>query len=81
VEGGVARRWRPRDELRARYAAQGITPDKDVIAYCNGGLESSHVWFTLRVLLGFPRVRVYDGSWTEWAERPELPLETGGGNE
>lgn len=78
VEGGVARVWRPRDEIRARYAAQGITPDKDIIAYCNGGLESSHVWFTLRVVLGYPRVRVYDGSWTEWAEREELPIETGG---
>jgi thiosulfate/3-mercaptopyruvate sulfurtransferase len=50
-----------------------------VIAYCNGGLESSHVHFTLRALLGFPRVRVYDGSFTEWAEREELPVETGPG--
>ena len=77
VEGGHARVWRPREELRARYAAQGITPDKEVVVYCNGGLESSHVWFTLRALLGYPRVRVYDGSWTEWAEREELPMETG----
>jgi thiosulfate/3-mercaptopyruvate sulfurtransferase len=69
--------WKPRDELRASYAAQGITPDKDIIAYCNGATEASHVHFTLRYLLGYPRVRVYVGSWTEWAERTDLPIEVG----
>jgi thiosulfate/3-mercaptopyruvate sulfurtransferase len=69
--------WRPRDALRASYAAQGITSDKTVIAYCNGGLESSHVYFALHNLLGFPRVRVYDGSFTEWSEKVELPVRTG----
>ena len=70
--------WKPRDELRAGYAAQGITPDRNVIAYCNSATEASHVHFTLRYLLGYPRVRVYVGSWTEWAERSDLPLATGG---
>jgi thiosulfate/3-mercaptopyruvate sulfurtransferase len=69
--------WKPREELRASYAAQGITPDKAIIAYCNGGLESSHVYFALHNLLGYPRVRVYDGSFTEWAERLELPVKVG----
>ena len=69
--------WRWSDELRASYAAQGITPDKTIIAYCNGGLESSHVYFALHSLLGYPRVRVYDGSFTEWAERLELPVSDG----
>ena len=69
--------WRPRDELRASYAAQGITPDKTVIAYCNGGLESSHVYFALHNLLGFSRVRVYDGSFTEWSEKVDLPVTMG----
>ncbi|HEY7531054.1 MAG TPA: rhodanese-like domain-containing protein [Gemmatimonadota bacterium] len=77
VEGELARTWRSAAELRAEYAERGITPDREVIAYCNGGLESSHVHFTLRALLGYPRVRVYDGSFTEWAEREELPVETG----
>jgi len=45
--------WKARDELRASYAAQGITPDKTIIAYCNGGLESSHVYFALHNLLGY----------------------------
>jgi thiosulfate/3-mercaptopyruvate sulfurtransferase len=69
--------WKARDELRASYAAQGITPDKTIIAYCNGGLESSHVYFALHNLLGYPRVRIYDGSFTEWSERVELPVKTG----
>ena len=69
--------WKPLDDLRAGYAAQGITPDKTVIVYCNGGLESSHVYFALHNLLGFPRVRVYDGSFTEWSEKVELPVTTG----
>jgi len=69
--------WRRSDELRASYAAQGITTEKTIIAYCNGGLESSHVYFALHNLLGYPRVRVYDGSFTEWAERLELPVKAG----
>jgi thiosulfate/3-mercaptopyruvate sulfurtransferase len=69
--------WKSREELRASYAAQGITPDQDIIAYCNSATEASHVHFTLRYLLGYPRVRVYVGSWTEWAERKELPIAVG----
>jgi thiosulfate/3-mercaptopyruvate sulfurtransferase len=69
--------WKARDSLRASYAAQGITPDKVIIAYCNGGLESSHVYFALHSLLGYPHVRVYDGSFTEWSERVELPVKVG----
>jgi thiosulfate/3-mercaptopyruvate sulfurtransferase len=80
LAGDFAKVWRPTDEIRAAYAAQGVTPDKEIIAYCNGGLESSHVYFTLRALLGYPDVRVYDGSWTEWSEREELPIEAGEGN-
>ncbi len=56
---------------------QGDLPEKTIIAYCNGGLESSHVYFALHNLLGYARVRVYDGSFTEWAERLELPVKTG----
>jgi thiosulfate/3-mercaptopyruvate sulfurtransferase len=71
--------WKSSDRLRRDYAAQGITPDRPIIAYCNSASEASHVHFTLRYLLGYPRVRVYVGSWTEWAEREELPMEQGGG--
>ncbi|MBA3319143.1 MAG: sulfurtransferase [Gemmatimonadales bacterium] len=71
--------WKQPGELRAAYQAQGITPDKSIIAYCNSATEASHVHFALRYLLGYPRVRVYVGSWTEWAERKELPVEVGAG--
>ncbi len=77
TQAGFGHVWKPRPELRAAYAAQGITPDKSIIAYCNSATEASHVHFALRYLLGYPRVRVYVGSWTEWAEREELPLEVG----
>jgi len=63
------------DELRALYAAKGVTPDKDVIAYCRIGERSSHTWFVLHELLGYRRVRNYDGSWTEWGSMVGVPIE------
>jgi thiosulfate/3-mercaptopyruvate sulfurtransferase len=63
------------DELRAHYAAKGVTPDKDIIAYCRIGERSSHSWFVLHELLGYERVRNYDGSWTEWGSLINVPIE------
>jgi thiosulfate/3-mercaptopyruvate sulfurtransferase len=63
------------DELRQHYAAKGVTADKDVIAYCRIGERSSHSWFVLHELLGYPRVRNYDGSWTEWGSLINAPIE------
>ncbi|MCS6938851.1 MAG: sulfurtransferase [Roseiflexus sp.] len=63
------------DELRELYASKGITPDKDIIAYCRIGERSSHTWFVLTYLLGYPKVRNYDGSWTEWGNAVGLPIE------
>ena len=62
-------------ELRAIYEAKGITPDRDVIAYCRIGERSSHTWFVLHELLGYRRVRNYDGSWTEWGSMVGVPIE------
>ncbi len=63
------------EELRALYEGEGITPDKDVIAYCRIGERSSHTWFVLTYLLGYPNVRNYDGSWTEWGSMVNVPIE------
>ncbi len=54
------------EELTELYQPKGITPDKEVIAYCRIGERSSHTWFVLKYLLGYPSVKNYDGSWTEW---------------
>ncbi|MBA2286988.1 MAG: sulfurtransferase [Ktedonobacteraceae bacterium] len=63
------------DELSAIYKGKGVTPDKEVIAYCRIGERSSHTWFALHYLLGYPKVRNYDGSWTEWGSLIGAPIE------
>jgi thiosulfate/3-mercaptopyruvate sulfurtransferase len=76
VAQGETKIWRPVDELLASYEAQGITRDRHVILYCNTGTEATHAYFALKNLLGYPNVDVYFPSWTEWAERMDLPIET-----
>jgi thiosulfate/3-mercaptopyruvate sulfurtransferase len=66
------------EDLKKLYENQGVTPDKDVITYCRIGERSSHTWFVLKYLLGYPEVRNYDGSWTEWGNLVGAPVETGG---
>lgn len=63
------------DELRQLYAAAGLTPEKEIIAYCRIGERSSHTWFVLKYLLGYPQVKNYDGSWTEWGNLVDAPIE------
>ncbi len=67
--------FKSREELEQIYGTKGITPDKDVIAYCRIGERSSHTWFVLKYLLGYDKVRNYDGSWTEWGNSVGLPIE------
>ena len=63
------------DELQQLYAAEGVTPDKEVITYCRIGERSAHTWFVLTELLGYNNVRNYDGSWTEWGSLVGVPVE------
>jgi thiosulfate/3-mercaptopyruvate sulfurtransferase len=66
--------FKPASELRAIYEGAGVTPDKEVVTYCQGGYRAAHGYLALR-LLGYPRVRNYTGSWKEWGDREELPIE------
>jgi thiosulfate/3-mercaptopyruvate sulfurtransferase len=66
------------DELRELYEAEGITPDREIIAYCRIGERSSHTWFALQELLGYGNVKNYDGSWTEYGSLVGAPVELGG---
>jgi thiosulfate/3-mercaptopyruvate sulfurtransferase len=67
--------FKTRDEIAALYAQKGVTADKQVITYCRIGERSSHSWFVLTYLLGYPQVRNYDGSWTEWGNAVGTPIE------
>jgi thiosulfate/3-mercaptopyruvate sulfurtransferase len=67
--------FKSHQELVALYGGQGVTPDKQVIAYCRIGERSSHTWFVLKYLLGYQNVKNYDGSWTEWGNLVGAPVE------
>lgn len=70
------RRVLPPGELRALYEQAGVTSDREVVTYCQGGVCAAHTYFVLR-LLGYSAVRVYDGSWADWGNDPELPVVEG----
>jgi len=63
------------EELQAIYTKYGVTPEKEVIPYCIVGGRSNHTWFVLSYLLGYPNVRLYDGSWAEWSTLVGVPIE------
>jgi thiosulfate/3-mercaptopyruvate sulfurtransferase len=65
------------EELRALYEDKGVKPDGEIIAYCRIGERSSLTWFVLKYLLGYPKVKNYDGSWTEWGNLVDAPIEKG----
>jgi thiosulfate/3-mercaptopyruvate sulfurtransferase len=66
--------FKPAKELRAMYERAGVTPDREIVTYCQGGYRAAHAYLALR-LLGYPRVRNYIGSWKEWGDRVDLPIE------
>lgn len=67
------KRWKPADDLRAMFEAAGVTPDKEVITVCQGGIRAAQAAFTLH-LLGFEKVRNYDGSFSDWGNRDDTPI-------
>jgi thiosulfate/3-mercaptopyruvate sulfurtransferase len=67
--------FKPANQLRELYEGKGITADAEVVVYCRIGERSSHTWFVLHELLGYPNVRNYDGSWTEWGNVIGVPIE------
>ncbi len=69
--------FKSREELEELYGGRGVTQDKAVITYCCIGERSAHSWFVLSQLLGYPNVRNYDGSWTEWGSSVRVPIERG----
>jgi thiosulfate/3-mercaptopyruvate sulfurtransferase len=71
-ESGI---FKSADELKGLYESEGVTPDKDVITYCRIGERSSHSWFVLTELLGYEKVKNYDGSWTEYGSLVGVPIE------
>jgi thiosulfate/3-mercaptopyruvate sulfurtransferase len=70
-------RFKTAGDLTALYTAAGVTPDREVVTYCQGGYRAAHTYLALRIL-EFPRVRNYTGSWKEWGDRDDLPIENTG---
>ncbi|MEB3360233.1 MAG: sulfurtransferase [Synechococcales bacterium] len=65
------------DELETLFTSRGVTPDREVFPYCAVGGRSAYMWFVLKYLLGYPRVRNYDGSWNEWSRLADIPIAQG----
>ena len=77
LEGDEVRVWKRKDDLEKLFAESGVTKDKEMIVYCRTGKEASHLYFTLKYVMGFPNVHLYRGSWVEWSADKKLPIKIG----
>lgn len=77
LEGEEVKVWKKKEELEKLFAESGVTKDKEIIVHCRTGGEASHLYFTLKYVLGFPDVRLYRGSWVEWSADKNMPVKIG----
>jgi thiosulfate/3-mercaptopyruvate sulfurtransferase len=77
LEGEEVRVWKRKEDLEKLFLESGVTKDKEMIVYCRAGREASHLYFTLKYVMGFPNVRLYRGSWVEWSADKKLPVKIG----
>jgi thiosulfate/3-mercaptopyruvate sulfurtransferase len=77
LEGDEVKVWKKKEDLEKLFAESGVVKEKEVIVHCRTGREASHLYFTLKYVLGFPNVRLYRGSWVEWAADQNLPVKMG----
>ncbi len=77
LEGNEIKTWRKPEDLQRQLASLGIVRNKEIVVHCRTGREASHVYFTLKHVLGYPEVRLYGGSWVEWSADKSLPVKTG----
>jgi thiosulfate/3-mercaptopyruvate sulfurtransferase len=77
LEGEEIWVWKKKEDLEKLFAELGIVKDKEIVVHCRTGREASHVYFTLKYVLGFPDIRLYRGSWVEWSADKKLPIKTG----
>ena len=77
LEGEEVRVWKKKEDLEKLFAESGVTRDKEIVVYCRTGRESSHLYFTLKYVLGFPHVLLYRGSWVEWSADKNMPVKIG----
>jgi thiosulfate/3-mercaptopyruvate sulfurtransferase len=77
LEGEEARVWKKKEDLEKLFGESGAKKDKEIVVYCRAGREASHLYFTLKYVLGFPRIRLYRGSWVEWSADRTLPVKIG----
>ena len=77
LDGEEVRVWKKKEDLEKLFAESGVTKDKEIVVHCRTGREASHLYFTLKYVLGFPNVRLYRGSWVEWSADKKMPVKIG----